>query len=256
MTNQERMKLAGETALAAGKMLLEYTDLHVDRKSRNDYVTDADRASEEMIRKMLLDACPEDGFFGEESGVTGAEVNGQWVVDPIDGTTNFIHSLHPYTISIGYMKDGQPVAGAVYAPLTNELFTAYQGGGAYRNGKRIHVSNTTEPSACILGMSFSHRTPNCAARMFELIPRLATQLNDMRRLGSAAYDLCNVACGRYDAFIELDLHLYDICAGILMVREAGGITGGWPNGEDCLITGDTMAVTPGLHDWLRAELAK
>lgn len=255
MTDQERMKLAAEAALAAGKMLREYTDLHVDRKARNDYVTDADRASEALIRKILLEACPEDGFFGEESGVSGDQAQGQWVVDPIDGTTNFIHGIHPYTISIGYMREGQPVAGAVYAPITDELFTAYKGGGAFLNGKPIHVSGTTEPSACILGMSFAHRNAVYAKRMFELIPKLAMKINDMRRLGSAAYDLCNVACGRYDAFIELNLNLYDISAGVLMVREAGGCVSGWPDGEDCLITGDTMASTPALYDWLRGQLS-
>lgn len=255
MTHLERMKLAGETALTAGKTLLKYTDLQIDRKARNDYVTNADRASEKLIREALLSACPEDSFLGEESGGSSLH-NGQWVVDPIDGTTNFIHGLHPYTVSIGYMENGRPSVGAVYAPLTDELFTAHLGGGAYLNGKRIHVSATAEPSACILGMSFAHRNPACADRMFRLLPKLAANINDMRRLGSAAYDLCNVACGRYDAFIELNLNLYDVCAGVLIVREAGGVTGGWPNGEDCLISGDTIASTPALYEWLRAQLVE
>ncbi len=256
MTHQERMNLAMEAALAAGKMLLEYAELHIDKKAKNDYVTDADKASETLIRDMLLSACPEDGFLGEESGTSGDGSQGMWVVDPIDGTTNFIRKLHPYTISVAYVKDGQPRAGAVYAPLTGEMFSAYEGGGAYLNGRSIRVSQTADAGECILGMSFAHRYPDSAKRMFELIPTLAMQVNDMRRSGSAAYDLCCVACGRYDAFIELHLNIYDIAAGVIIVREAGGFAESWPGSADCLISGDTLAVTPGLSDWLRGELEK
>jgi len=255
MTNQERMNLAIEAALASGKMLSEYADLHIDKKAQNDYVTDADKASEDLIRSILLKACPEDGFLGEESGTSGDESKGMWVVDPIDGTTNFIRKIPPYAISIAYMQGGQPRAAAVYAPLTGEMFSAYEGGGAFLNGQPIHVTETTDPQECILGLSFAHRHPVESRRMFELIPRLAAQINDMRRLGSAAYDLCCVAAGKYDAFIERKLYIYDIAAGVLIAREAGAVTGGWPDGEDCLLTGDTVAVTPGLADWLMGELA-
>lgn len=256
MNNQERVKLAQHAAMQAGKMLLSYRDFHVDKKSQKDYVTDADRASEALIRGILMEACPQDGFYGEEGGVSGGEKRGMWVVDPIDGTTNFIHGLHPYTISIAYVEDGQPRAGVVYAPVTNEMFSAWEGGGAWLNDNPIHVSSVTEPVESILGMSFASRVPECARRMYKLIPKLGEQVQDMRRLASAAHDLCCVACGRYDAFIELRLNLYDIAAGVLIVREAGGMVGGWPDGEDCLISGDVVAATPGLFDWLRSQLTE
>lgn len=256
MNYQEKMQLAARAAKTAGAMLLKYEQFHVDNKARNDYVTDADRASENLIKEILLSACPEDGFYGEEGGVTGEDKKGMWVVDPIDGTTNFIHGLHPYTISIAYMVNRQPVAAAVYAPITGELFTASLGGGAYLNDKPIHASATTDPKLLILGMSFSHRNADYAARMFELIPRLCMKINDMRRLGSAAYDLCCVACGRYDAFIELNLLLYDIAAGVLIAREAGAITSGWYDEKDCLETGHTLAAAPGVYEWLKEEVQK
>ena len=256
MTNKDRMELARRAALEAGRMLMQYEEIHVDKKARNDYVTDADRASENLIREILLGACPEDGFYGEEGGVTGKEKPGMWVVDPIDGTTNFIHRLHPYTISIAYIVKGQPVAAAVYAPVTGEMFSAYLGGGAYLNDKLIHASDITDPKMLILGMSFSHRDAKFAARMFELIPRLCMKINDMRRLGSAAYDLCMVACGKYDAFIELNLLLYDIAAGVLIAREAGAITSGWYEDKDCLETGHTLAAAPGVFEWLKEEIDK
>jgi len=256
MTNKERMELAKRAAREAGQMLLKYGEIHVDNKARNDYVTDADRASENLIRKILLEACPEDGFYGEEGGITGEGKQGMWVVDPIDGTTNFIHRLHPYTISIAYIVKGQPVAAAVYAPVTDEMFSACLGGGAYLNGKPIHASDVTDPKMLILGMSFSHRNAEYAARMFELIPRLCMKINDMRRLGSAAYDLCCVACGRYDAFIELNLLLYDIAAGVLIAREAGAVTSGWYEDKDLLETGHTLAAAPGVFEWLKEEVGK
>ncbi len=256
MTNKDRMELARRAALEAGRMLMQYEEIHVDKKARNDYVTDADRASENLIREILLGACPEDGFYGEEGGASGTDKPGMWVVDPIDGTTNFIHRLHPYTISIAYMVKGQPVAAAVYAPVTDEMFSAYLGGGAYLNDKPIHASNITDPKMLILGMSFSHRDAKFASRMFELIPRLCMKINDMRRLGSAAYDLCMVACGKYDAFIELNLLLYDIAAGVLIAREAGAITSGWYEDKDCLETGHILAATPGVFDWLKEEIDK
>lgn len=256
MTNKERMELAKCAAREAGQMLLKYEEIHVDKKAQNDYVTDADRASENLIRKILLEACPEDGFYGEEGGITGEGKQGMWVVDPIDGTTNFIHRLHPYTISIAYMVKGQPVAAAVYAPVTDEMFSACLGGGAYLNGKPIHASDVTDPKMLILGMSFSHRNAEYAARMFELIPRLCMKINDMRRLGSAAYDLCCVACGRYDAFIELNLLLYDIAAGVLIAREAGAVTSGWYEDKDLLETGHTLAAAPGVFEWLKEEISR
>lgn len=254
MTNKERMELAIEAARASARMLLEYADVHVDRKAAKDYVTDADKASEELIRNVLLTACPEDGFLGEESGTSGDETKGMWVVDPIDGTTNFIRKIPPYTISIAYLKEGQPRAAAVYAPLTDEMFSAYEGGGAFLNGKPMSVTDTTDPVECILGLSFAHRHPKDAELMYRLIPKLSMQVNDIRRLGSAAYDLCCVAAGRYDVFIERKLYIYDIAAGVLIAREAGAVTCGWPDGGDCLVTGDTIAVTPGLKDWLLNEL--
>lgn len=254
MTNKQLMELAVTAAREAGRILLSYEEIHVDKKARNDYVTDADRASESLIRKILLNARPEDGFYGEESGVSGADKPGMWVVDPIDGTTNFIHRLHPYTISIAYMVNRQPIAAAVYAPVTDEMFSACLGGGAYLNGKPIHASDTSDPRQLLLGMSFSHRNADYAKRMFELIPRLCMKINDMRRLGSAAYDLCCVACGRYDAFIELNLLLYDIAAGVLIAREAGAITSGWYDDRDCLESGHTLAAAPGVYEWLKNEI--
>ncbi len=256
MTNKERMELAKCAAREAGQMLLKYGEIHVDNKARNDYVTDADRASESLIKEILLTACPEDGFYGEEGGITGADKAGMWVVDPIDGTTNFIHGIHPYTISIAYMVSGQPAAAAVYAPLTDEMFSAYLDGGAYLNDQPIRVSGITDPKLLLLGMSFAHRNADYAKKMFELLPRLSTKINDMRRLGSAAYDLCLVACGRYDAFIELNLLLYDIAAGVLIAREAGAVISGWYDDRDCLETGHTFAAAPGIAKWLKEEISR
>ena len=211
-------------------------------------MTDCDRGSEKIIRDMLLTAFPEDGFLGEEDGeLTGKA--GRWIVDPIDGTTNFICDLPLYTISIAYEQAGEIMLGCVYCPRLDEMYTAIKGEGAYRNGAPIHVSGETVLRDAIVAMAFAHRSDEKGARMLRVLPRMRERFSDMRRLGSAALDLCLVACGRFEAYVELDLHIYDIAAGVLLVKEAGGIVTGWPGDEEQnpLLSGNVIASCPALY---------
>lgn len=246
-TWNERLAMAERAARKAGEYLLDRPSFSVSHKLSNDYVTEADRNSEHIIRSVLLEAYPQDGFFGEEEGETGSR-EGRWIVDPIDGTTNFICNLPLYTVSIAYEEHGEMVAGCVYCPPLDEMYTAVKGQGAFCNGVPIHVSEKTSLRDAIVGMSFAHRDVRAGARMMHLLPVFRESFSDMRRLGSAALDLCFVACGRYDAFLELRLYLYDIAAGMLIVREAGGIVSGWPHdGADAAETGNTFACCRSLY---------
>ena len=253
MDLQARLEAAREAALKAGRMLLERHGFHVEHKAENDYVTDMDRASERMIVSMLSERFPEDGFLGEEYGVT-AQRDGMWVIDPIDGTTNFVKNIPLYTISIAYMVKDELEVGVVYAPALDEMYTATRGGGAFLNGRPIHVSAVTEPRDAVAAMSFVHRHPEVSQKVMPQLAALILQVNDFRRLGSAAFDLCCVACGRTEAFFEAKLNLYDIAAGVLMVREAGGRVTGWQNGPDCLVSGDVMATNGLMHDFFYQRL--
>ena len=253
MDRRLRLEAAREAALKAGEMLLKRHSFHIEQKAAHDYVTDMDRASERMIVEHLRARFPEDGFFGEEYGVT-ERGDGMWVIDPIDGTTNFIKNIPLYTISIAYMAGGVPEAGVVYAPALNEMFTAVRGGGAFLNGRPIHVSEVSDPAQAVAAMSFIHRHLDVSARVMPQVLALLPQVNDLRRMGSAAFDLCCVACGRTEAFFEARLNLYDIAAGVLIVREAGGRASGWQGGADCLVSGDVLATNGLLHDFFYERL--
>jgi len=245
---QNRLDAAVSAAKRAGEYLLSQPSFSVSCKLSNDYVTDCDRGSERLIRDLLLSAFPEDGFLGEEDGEREGRA-GRWIVDPIDGTTNFICDLPLYTISIAYEEHGEIVVGCVYCPRLDEMYTAVKGGGAYRNGKPIHVSSETVLRSAIVAMSFAHRNDEQGARMLRVLPRMRQAFSDMRRLGSAALDLCFTACGRFQAYVELDLNLYDIAAGVLIVQEAGGRVTGWPgDSESPLVTGNVIACCPQLYD--------
>jgi len=246
----DRLAAAEAAALRAGEYLLSHPSFSITHKLANDYVTEADRRSEAIIREELLGRFPGDGFFGEESGESGNK-SGRWIVDPIDGTTNFICDLPLYTVSIAYEEAGEIVVGCVYCPRLGEMYTAVKGQGAFMNGQPIHVSKKTVLRDAIVGMSFGARYAQARERMQALYPALLDDISDLRRLGSAALDLCFVACGRYDAFIELHLFLYDIAAGMLIVREAGGFVSGWPNDAgDITETGNTFACCASLKDEL------
>ena len=256
ITWSDRLKAAEQAARKAGEYLLNRPAFSVTHKLSNDYVTEADRGSEAIIREMLLGAFPQDGFLGEEEAEIAGS-GGRWIVDPIDGTTNFICDLPLYTVSIAYEEHGEIVAGCVYCPRLQEMYTAVRGEGAFLNGKPIHVAEKTNLRDAIVGMSFAHRDETAGERMLRVLPAMRAAFSDMRRLGSAALDLCFVACGRYDAFMELKLNIYDIAAGMLIVREAGGVVTGWPDDEqDCTQSGNTFACCKTLYSAMHETIQR
>lgn len=253
MNIAEKHALSEKVARMAGELLTSRQDFSFDSKAVNDFVTEMDIAAEKLIRKELLAACPEDGFYGEETG-RSEEKPGRFIVDPIDGTTNFLKGIPGYSVSIAYELGGVLEFGVVYNPKADEMFSARRGEGATLNGERIHASGETLAARALIGIAFAHRNREDNLRMMRLLPGLCESTGDMRRLGSAALDLCYVACGRLDAFMELGLHLYDIAAGVLIAREAGAVATGWPGGEDLLISGDVLAGTGAIHKFLSIYL--
>lgn len=253
MTLREKAALAEKAARASGAMLEHHGAFKVRRKAENDFVTEMDYKSEALIRETLLSACPEDGFFGEESGGT-ADESGRWIVDPIDGTSNYMRGIRFYTISIAYELAGELVVGCVYCPGTDELFLAVKGEGATLNGAPIHVSQTTEIRDAIVHLGFGHREPSAMKRTMAFFPRLIATVSDVRRTGSAAYDLCCLAAGRCESFMELALSLYDYAGGYVILREAGGRLTGWDKDEDGLKSGNILASNGVLHEELRCML--
>ncbi|MBQ8111181.1 MAG: inositol monophosphatase [Clostridia bacterium] len=249
----EKARLAERAARASGEMLERRGDFSVSRKSENDFVTQMDFKSEALIRDMLLTACPGDEFFGEEGG--GAQqAAGRWIVDPIDGTANYMRNHRLYTISIAYEREGELAVGCVFCPGTNELFSAVRGHGATLNGRPIRVSGTSLLRDAFVHLGFGHRNPACLARTLARFPALMGAVSDVRRSGTAAYDLCCVADGRSDAFVELGLNLYDYAAGYVILTEAGGRLTGWQAGEDGIATGNILATNALLHEPLRRIL--
>lgn len=253
MTLREKASLAEKAARAAGDMLLNHPHTPARHKAENDFVTEMDLASEKLIRSILLGACPEDGFFGEEEG-GNEQAFGRWIVDPIDGTANFFKGELLYTISIAYELHGELVVGCVYCPPTGEMWIGVKGEGATLNGKPIHVSDEATPRNAFLHMSFCHRVPWANEYVMECLKEITSSYSDLRRSGSAAYDLGSVACGRCEGFFELCLHIYDIAAGVVILREAGGMVTGWKEGEDALVSGHILATNGRIHEHLRGIL--
>lgn len=253
VTLEEKAILAEKTAREAGEMLLKNRVFSVRRKAAHDFVTEMDVKSEILIRERLLSACPEDAFFGEEGGGSN-KAKGRWIVDPIDGTTNFIKDIPLYTVSIAYEQDGKLAIGCVYAPGLDEMYLAVRGKGATRNGEKIAVSDVSDPEEAVFGMSFAHRLQGSHNEMIGVLDRICGRVNDLRRLGSAAFDLCCVACGRTEGFFELGLHLYDIAAGVVILEEAGGVATGWSDAEDVLETGNVCATNGRVQAFLKGVL--
>ncbi|NVJ51419.1 MAG: inositol-1-monophosphatase [Gammaproteobacteria bacterium] len=219
--------IAVRAARAAGDTIMRATEnmdkVKADVKGRNDFVTDIDRRAEERIIEAIQKTHPNHSFFAEESGHTGTDSDVEWIIDPIDGTTNFVRGIPHFAVSIAAQVKGKIEVGVVYDPVREELFTASRGSGAQLNGKRIRVSQATNLEQTLLATGFPFRSMEQFEQYQALFAKLYPQVSDMRRAGSAALDLAYVAAGRFDGFWEFGLKWWDIAAGSLIVTEAGGM---------------------------------
>ena len=220
------LAVAVEAALAAGRLQLQYLrrGLQVRKKGVVDLVTEADLAVEQDIRSRVAHHFPSHTFLGEEAGHTASKAGSafQWIVDPIDGTTNFVHGLPLFCVSIALQIEGRVDLGVVYSPVAGELFTAERGQGARLNGARIHVTREQSLIDALLVTGFPPQAHGAYDEQLAIFGEFLSRARAVRRLGSAALDLAYVAAGRFDAFWERSLHAWDVAAGTLLVEEAGG----------------------------------
>lgn len=213
--------IAREAGALAARTYRGLKKMKVAAKGLQDYVTNADLEVQKFIQDALGRAYPDDGFIAEESGArVRDEARGLWVVDPIDGTANFMRRIPFFCVSMAFVRDGETLIGVVYDPVAEELFAAHRGGGAVLNGEPVRVSNCAELVKATIGLGSSYRTS--AEPYLAVARRLFEKKSDTRRLGSAALGLAYVACGRLDGFWELHLNSWDVLAGLLLVGEAGG----------------------------------
>ena len=220
----------------------EVQNLQVSVKGPGDFVSSADRKAEDVIRTELQRARPDYGLLMEESGaVEGRDRQHRWIVDPLDGTTNFLHGIPVFAISIALEREGQIVAGVIYNPAMDELYVAERGQGAFLNDRRLRVAGRRDLSQCVIGTGIPHLGRGNHGQFLEQQRRVMLEVSGIRRMGAAALDLAYVASGRLDGFWEQNLSAWDVAAGILMVREAGGFVTDLSGGSAMLENGEICA---------------
>lgn len=238
--------------VASRKLIRDFNEvenLQVSSKGPGDFVSRADKMAEETIREILMETRPNYGFLGEEfPEIIGNDPTRRWIVDPLDGTTNFLHGLPHWAISIALEFKGEIVAAVVYDPIKDELFASEKGAGAWINDRRLRVSGRTSMIETIYatGLPFGGRAdlPDTISELARVLPVCA----GVRRWGSAALDLAYVAAGRYDGYWERGLNPWDMAAGLLLVKEAGGLLDGMTKGDDPLKTGEVIAAAEPIYD--------
>jgi myo-inositol-1(or 4)-monophosphatase len=221
--------------------------IKVELKGRNDFVSEVDRAAERAVIDTIVKHYPDHAILAEESGSRG-ESDYLWVIDPLDGTTNYLHGFPVFAVSVGVLHKGRMEHGAVYDPLRQELFTASRGRGAQLDGHRIRVSGCKSLERALIGTGFPFRNSEASlSPYFNMLKKAILGTAGVRRPGAAALDLCYVAAGRLDAFWEIGLSKWDLAAGALIIREAGGIVSGLDGSENFLETGHVLTGTPKIY---------
>ncbi|MBI3561877.1 MAG: inositol-1-monophosphatase [Gammaproteobacteria bacterium] len=241
------LNIAVRAARKAGGIITRFSDqvdtLKISSKAENDFVSEVDQLAEQAIVQILLKAYPNHSILAEESGVhQGNEF--EWIIDPLDGTTNFLHGVPHYAVSIGLRHKGRLEVAVVYDPFKQEMFTASRGSGAQLNGKRIRVTKRTNLKGALLGTGIPFRELQILDTYLAMLRALLPETAGIRRAGSAALDLAYVAAGRLDGFWEFGLKPWDMAAGVLLIEEAGGIVCDFRGGFDYFASGNIVTANP------------
>jgi len=241
------LNIAVRAARSAGNVIsrsmVRLDSISVQVKERNDFVTEVDRDAENVIIGILRKAYPDHAILAEESGQTSGD-DFQWIIDPLDGTTNFLHGFPQFAVSIALRHKGRLEQAVVYDPLSQELFTATRGDGAMLNDRRIRVSNRAGLEGALLGTGFPFKAQHHLDTYLDMFRALFPQTAGIRRAGAAALDLAYVAAGRLDGFWEIGLSTWDMAAGVLLIQEAGGLSSDFSGGHNHLESGNLVAGNP------------
>ncbi len=252
------LTIAVKAARQAGRVITQAADkldtLTIEHKSLNDLVSEVDRSAEQVIISTLRGAYPEHSILAEESGASG-QSEYQWIIDPLDGTTNYLHGFQQYSVSIGLAHRGILTHAVIYDPCRNDLFTASRGRGAYLNNRRLRVSRQERLIHCLVGTGFPFRMFDHLDAYMGMLRELMPKTAGIRRAGSAALDLANVAAGRLDGFWEIGLAPWDMAAGALLILEAGGLVGDLQGNDGYLHNGCLVAGNPRIFVQLLQTLS-
>ncbi len=252
---EETVKIARETGRFVKQSRKENRP-DVETKGRNDFVTEVDKASEKKLVETLGQLLPEAGFIAEENTSNKEGNTYNWIIDPIDGTTNFIHGLYPYAISIALQENDRIVAGVVYEIGMDECFHAWKGGPALLNGTEIHVSKTSAVADSLIATGFPFTNYSRINNFMETLDYFMKNSHGLRRLGSAAADLAYVACGRFDAFYEYNLKPWDVAAGAFIIQQAGGKVSDFKGGDNFLHGGEIVAANGSIFQEMKDVIKK
>jgi len=246
------VKAARKAAAIITRASLDLDLVQVSTKGRRDFVTEVDRAAEATIIEILATAYPQHAFLAEESGASEKQQQAEytWIIDPLDGTTNFIHGFPQYAVSIGLRHHGQITQAVVYDPTRNELFTASRGRGAFLNDRRIRVSRRSKLKESLIGTGFPFRQLDHLDEYVRMFKRITEETAGIRRPGAASLDLAYVAASRLDGFWEFGLSPWDMAAGSLLILEAGGMVSDFAGGEEYLFAGNIVCGAPKIHEQL------
>lgn len=258
MATPPLLNIAVAAARRAGDIIVRHLDrldsLNVQAKQRNDFVSEVDRLAEQDIIETIRRSHPGHAFLAEESGRLDGNPEYVWVIDPLDGTTNFLHGFPTFSVSIALKLRGRLEHGVIYDPMRQELFTASRGGGAQLDGRRIRVAHRRGLDGALVGTGFPFRNLDNLGPYFGMLETVIRQTAGARRAGSAALDLAYVAAGRLDGFFELGLKEWDVAAGSLLVQEAGGLVGAPDGSPEITSSGDILAANPRLFKALARAL--
>lgn len=253
------LNIAVKAARQAGNVIMRHLDrvdtLNIHTKARNDFVSEVDVLAESEIIDVISAAYPDHAILAEESGTRSGN-DCQWIIDPLDGTTNFLHGYPQFSVSVAMSRDGVLEHGVVFDPIRNEMFTASRGRGAHLNSRRIRVSNVARLENCLLGTGFPFRAMTHLDPWLRMFRAMLLRTSGIRRAGSAALDLAHVSCGRFDGFWELGLKPWDLAAGCLLIQEAGGLVTDLDNGQSFMESGNVVTANPAIHPLMLEIISK